>query len=250
MPPPSLVIPCPCGARLRAPAGVDMRVRCPSCGHVSSTGGASTAAVAAPITGASAVTLGERDRPSCPVCQANIGVGERAVRCDACAIHQHEECWAEVGGCGAYGCTNAPRAAVKQEIGQHASAPVAESTAWGDTKRCPACGEMIKSVALKCRYCSSDFDTVDPMTPDEYATRMVDGVRLKQVKSSAIGLFVFGLLGCVAPVTLIAGLIWTLIRHRDLKKLGTTYLVLAWTAVGLSALYTLCLVGAILLDQW
>ncbi len=28
----------------------------------------------------------------------------------------------------------------------------------GDTKSCPACGEMIKSIALKCRFCGEDLE--------------------------------------------------------------------------------------------
>ena len=61
--------------------------------------------------------------------------------CPALLIEvHHRECWSDVGGCATYGCENAPQA--------DKSAPVeTPRSAWGETKKCPACGEKIKSIA-------------------------------------------------------------------------------------------------------
>ena len=244
----SVLVTCACGAKLRTPSGIDVRVRCPACGRVSvASAGASGGGaydVDVPVKGAknlSAEELASGVAVLCPVCQTAVKPGDAAVRCDACSVPHHRECWTEVGGCGAYGCRNAPTTATKEA----ASTP---ASGWGDTKLCPVCGETIKSVALKCRYCASEFDTVDPLTPDEYATRMTDGVRLKTVKQGAIGLFVVAIVVFfIAPLTFVASLVWTLWRHRDLQACGTTYLVLAWLSVGLSLIYSLVLAGAMLL---
>lgn len=47
--------------------------------------------------------------------------------------------------------------------------------AWGDTKKCPICAETIKSIAVRCRYCGTDFDTVDPLSAAEVKDRMKRG---------------------------------------------------------------------------
>jgi hypothetical protein len=65
--------------------------------------------------------------------------GERSVTCPSCDQVHHQECWSEVGGCGTYGCKQAPK------IDKSEATSAAPLTAWGDTKKCPACGtETVK----------------------------------------------------------------------------------------------------------
>lgn len=49
--------------------------------------------------------------------------------------------------------------------------PTPKKKSTGDTRPCPACGEMIKAVAKKCRYCDEVFDKRGKKTePEENLT--------------------------------------------------------------------------------
>ncbi len=120
----------------------------------------------------------------------------------------HRECWADVGGCATYGCENAPK-------GEKAAPAETPLSAWGDTKKCPACGETIKAIALRCRYCSTDFDTVDPLSLKDLRGRVVKEERLQSTRSAVVVLFVLSLLGCPAPIVAIVAPCYILPRPRD-----------------------------------
>lgn len=44
----------------------------------------------------------------CPYCHVAVGGREPAVRCRACDVRQHSECWREHGGCAIDGCSQGP----------------------------------------------------------------------------------------------------------------------------------------------
>src|SRR5262249_39777463 len=133
----------------------------------------------------------------CAICQSPTSPGEAVLVCPSCDQVHHRECWNEVGGCATYGCENAPTT-------EKSASTDAPRTAWGDTKKCPACGEKIKSIALRCRYCGTDFETVDPLTLKDLRKQVVKEERLQTTKTLVITLFVLSVLGCPAPIVAIA----------------------------------------------
>ena len=113
----------------------------------------------------------------------------------------------------------------------------------GETrKKCPACGEEIKSIAMRCRFCKTDFDTVDPLTVGDLRRQAVRDEKTESLQKSLVATFVVSLFGCLAPLMLIISCVLVLPNRDRLAKASPLYWVMGYASLGLSAIYTLLII--------
>ena len=228
----STIVTCECGVKVRLPElSSGQAFCCPKC-KANLLVGADKAADGEPRIRASDLAQGADVGRTCPICQSPIAAEEVVLTCSECDQVHHRECWAEVGGCSTYGCKQAP------SLNKEDPAASPPRAAWGDNKTCPACGETIKAIALRCRYCGTDFDTVDPLTVHDLRGQVQRDEINRSLQASTIVLFGLSLVGLLAPILAPIGLIWVLRRRKDLAKLGPVYLILGYSSVALSLLYS------------
>jgi hypothetical protein len=179
----------------------------------------------------------------CPICQTGISADEELAACPACDQVHHQECWTEIGGCGTYGCERAPT------VDKADGGPQPRRSAWGDTKECPACRETIKAIALRCRYCGTEFDTVDPLTARDLRRRARREEEARALRRTVVIVFILSLIGLLAPVMVFVSPVVVLPRHKRIVKAGPIYAVLGYTAIALSVLYSVLWLGFVLLSR-
>ncbi|WP_166820643.1 RING finger protein [Thalassoroseus pseudoceratinae] len=223
----SPIIECACGAKIRLPKQRANRAfRCPRCKQ------------GIPLSAQAKVLATKKAGPRfagsmCPICQSEMAAEDLAVKCPACDQVHHSECWSEIGGCGTYGCGEAP------ELKKEDNEPEEGRAGWGDTKRCPSCRRKIKSMALRCRFCRAEFPTADPMTPDEFHNRSRTETRASALRTVTVVLFVLSLIGVLAPLLLPLCAVIFGPQRKALQAAGPLYVVLAYATVGLSFVYSL-----------
>jgi hypothetical protein len=115
-------------------------------------------------------------------------------------------------------------------------------TAWGDTKKCPACGEKIKSIALRCRYCGEDFNTVDPLTARDLRGQAELEEDVQKLQTGVTVLFVLSVLGFLAPIIFPTSLAVVLLKRKPLARAGPFYVALGYSAIAVSGVFSLLMV--------
>ena len=177
----------------------------------------------------------------CPICQSSILSEEECVACPDCSQEHHRDCWSEIGGCGTYGCSEAPDI----EKQDPATSP---RVGWGETKRCPACGENIPSDSLRCHFCRTEFDSADPMSRADLTNMASRVLKRDRMKRLVVTMFIISLVACLAPLMFFVSAAYLYPRRDALKRCGPIYQVLAWTSLGLSGFYTMLLLLFIVLE--
>ena len=166
----------------------------------------------------------------CGTCHARIAEGEEPKACPACRQEYHAACWAELGGCGTYGCEHAVQGE-KPAVGP-------SHGGWGDSKTCPSCNGVLHPSAMECR-CGAKFPRIEAMTRAEYTAWTQARSRIRTVRRSLVAFFVISLFGIPAPVIGIAAGILAFVNRKDLAGEDGTYLALGYGAAALGVTHAL-----------
>ncbi len=164
----------------------------------------------------------------CAICQSPLAPGEAAVDCPGCKARYHEECWTYNGGCGVYGCEQAPPT-------ERLTSLEIPASFWGrEEKPCPNCGQMIMAAAVRCRHCGATFASAAPEGAADYRRQQVLRAKLPGVLTAGIWLLAFSLIPCTAPFAAVIGLIWYLNHRQAIRALPPLHAAVCKIAVAVA----------------
>jgi hypothetical protein len=175
--------------------------------------------------------------PLCAYCQSPIEDEQARTSCSACSAAYHADCWQENGGCGIYGCPQAPAVEPRKAV----EIPV---SFWGqESKPCPSCGREILAAALRCRHCGTTFASAQPEAAGEYQHRVTLEGRLPQVRRTVVVWFALSVLPCAAPVAAIGGTVHYRAHREEVAALPALYGALSrlgiWVSIGQTVAFVL-----------
>ncbi len=239
---------CSCGQELNIPdqyAG--KKGLCPGCkGTITVPALPPAGAEGAPVA-ASAVPASKEvasSEATCTVCQTVITAGVAVKLCPECRLPYHDDCWSDNGGCATYGCSQAPKT-LKPAEPDHDEV---SRRGWGDSKKCPYCGETIRAAALKCKFCHEVFDGADPITKADLRKKETQRVQRTSDRSKAIIYFICSVVSCAAPVTAIIGALWIFGDRKRFNAMDMTDRILIGCGFGISGLVSTVMVLGILVS--
>jgi uncharacterized membrane protein len=88
----------------------------------------------------------------------------------------------------------------------------------------------------------TEFDTVDPLSLKDLRMQVVKGVRLQSARALVVVLFVLSIVGCLAPIIAIVATVYVLTQRDTIARAAPSYLVMGYSAMGISFLYSILMV--------
>ncbi len=151
--------------------------------------------------------------------------------CHGCSAPHHQDCWVELGGCSAYGCS---------QMVETKKADDQIVTYWGATdKKCPVCAEVIPVTELECEFCRTSFEDIRPLKREDLL-KPEEEEWIKSYRKGAVWLIFFSAIGCTSPISFLIGIIWYLTKKERLKLVPATR-GLVLIALGINVMYALVL---------
>ena len=179
----------------------------------------------------------------CSVCQQAIGSDESATSCTECGVEHHDECWEYNGGCGSYGCGQAPEPEGLGSIEIPASY-------WGkEEKLCPACHREILAAAVRCRHCGSTFQSAQPQSETEFGRQTSLDARMGALRTASIWIFILSMFACAAPFVAVIGSIWYCRNRLEVNRLPGIHRALAKIALVLAIGQTIFMIVVVALHS-
>ena len=153
----------------------------------------------------------------CPICQTELLADNQVHECSSCHTAYHSECWEENQGCAIYGCPNVPPT-------EGLDALEISASYWGqEKKQCSVCNAEILAAAVRCKSCGTRFKSERPETLQDHQKHTLFAQREPGMRKFIVGIFIFCIISCFAPLAAIIAYVWYSSNKEDIKKLPPVY---------------------------